>query len=220
MDHRFITSDTLFPLLHAADAPAILDMRMADDAATDPRRIPGARAVELAEIETGGPSQPTVCFCETGGKLSQLGAAILRDRGVDAVALRGGHLAWIAVRLPTTASDRLADRWVMPMDPSWAELGALWTLRRLIDREARVTAVERDWQGPAAQAWSARALPADAAALATLAGLTHPILDRLDGGPEAVLAGRLTRVASPDGALDLVDDWLAAPRDLTAGAAA
>lgn len=210
MADLFMTPVDLAAGLHHAAAPTIIDMRDDADAAADPRRIPGARAVQLADIETvDWPAGTVACCCQKGGKLSQLGAAILRARGVPAVALSGGHLDWVAGDLPLLQAAPIVARWVIPSDPNWSELAALWVLVRLVDRSAPVMAVTRDWLSPAAQAWSARAVPPTAEDMAEAAALSHPALSRLAGGPEGLLSGRLCRVSSPQEALDLIDDWLA-----------
>ena len=209
MAQPFTHPDDLSAILHRADAPAILDMRDAEDAAADPRRIPGAVPVELAALEARDwPAVPTICTCQKGGKLSQLGAGILRARGVPATSMPGGHLAWVARGLPLRSAAPLAGRWVMPPDPGWDDLCALWVLRRLVDRSAPVMAVERDWLARAAESWPAEPLPGTPAAMAATADLDHPALAHLAGGPERLLAGRLARVDAPEAALDLIDDWL------------
>ncbi|MCK0165995.1 hypothetical protein MWU52_00370 [Jannaschia sp. S6380] len=212
MAHHSITPVDLAARLHRIDAPRILDMRDDDDAASDPRRMPGACPIQLAELERMPiPAGPVICTCQKGGKLSQLGAAILRARGEVGRYLAGGHLAWVAGDLPLCDAGRPAARWVVPCDPGWDELCALWVLRRLVDRDAPAMPVERDWRDAAAETWDARPLPATPAEMATLAGLDHPILPRLAGGPARLVAGRLARGGDPVDALDLVDDWVAAP---------
>ncbi|CTQ50160.1 hypothetical protein [Jannaschia donghaensis] len=210
MAHLFITPHALAACLHKADAPQIIDLCDAEDAAADARRIPGAIPLALADLERSDLAAGSfVCICQKGGKLSQLGAAILRDRGATASALFGGHLAWVADDLPLTSADALAARWVMPTDPDWAELAALWVLRRLIDRRVPVMPVTRDWLDKAAEVWGARVVPSNVGHLTRLANLTFPIPPHLTDGPDRMVAGRLTHVTSPVQALDLVDDWLA-----------
>jgi hypothetical protein len=62
----------------------------------------------------------------------------------------------------------------------------------------------------AATAWPATCLPTTSDALARDVGLSHPLLSRLTGGPDRMVAGRLAKVVDPVGALDLIDDWIAA----------
>ncbi|MEM9795649.1 MAG: rhodanese-like domain-containing protein [Pseudomonadota bacterium] len=218
MDHAFTSPDHLAAMLHRPDAPAILDLRTPQDAATDPTRLPAARRATLAHLtERPIPDGPAVVYCQKGGKISQLGAALLRRQGVMATALTGGHLAWAAKGLPVQSLDPIADRWVMRLDPDWAELATLWTLRRLVDPDVPVLPVARDQRDAAATVWAARRLPATPVALAEATGLTHPILSRLDApaAMDAFVRGRLARTGDPEAALDLIDDWLAA-RDVAA----
>ncbi|WP_298434117.1 hypothetical protein [uncultured Jannaschia sp.] len=209
-DHTTITPAALATILHAPDAPVLIDLRDDEDAAADPRRIPGARADTLAALEDGPlPAGPAVCTCQKGGKLSQIGAGLLRARGVAALSMTGGHLDWVAAGLPLMTARDLPARWIVAADAGWDELAALWVLRRLVDRRASVLPVTRDWLEPALAVRDAEPVPGTAAEMAALAGLDHPALAQLAGGPERILAGRLTRVVTPLDALDLVDDWLA-----------
>ncbi|SFJ51811.1 rhodanese-like domain-containing protein [Jannaschia pohangensis] len=210
MAHLSTSSKSLSAHLHLPDAPQILDLRDPADAAADPRRIPGARPTTLAELEASDiASGSFVCVCQKGGKFSQLAAAILRSTGASAQSMDGGHLAWIAADLPLVASGRLAEQWVLPTDPTWDELTSLWVLRRFIDRLAPVMPVTRDWLDQSADVWKARIVPNEPCDLASVAQLSHPLLDVLKGGSDRLIAGRLTRITTPLDALDLVDDWLA-----------
>lgn len=186
------------------DAPRVLDRRDPVDAAADPRSIPNAQAATLAALERGAPPVgPVVCTCRTGAMPGPL-AAIQRDRGVAARALRGGHVAWLA-------AGRIAARRAMAPDPRRDGLPPLSILRRLVDREATALPVENDWLAAAAAAATspAEAVPATPRAMAGRAGLSHPAVEGASGGPEALPVGRLARVASPEDALDRTDDWLA-----------
>lgn len=209
-DPFFIAPADLHPILHGRDAPVILDLRDAEDFASDPRLIPCAVLSTLEAIEAFRPTGPVICTCQKGGKLSQLAAAGLRARAFDARSLAGGHLDWCEAGLPLVSAAARRARWVMPLDPGWDGIAALWTLRRLVDRTVPVRAVERDWLPKAVEIWDAALLPSEPNALARDFGLAHPLLPRLSGGPDALVAGRLTRT-DPEGALDLVDDWLARP---------
>ncbi|MFO6463986.1 rhodanese-like domain-containing protein [Jannaschia sp. KMU-145] len=209
-NHTTITPAALAAILDAPDAPVLIDLRDDEDAAADPRRIPGARAGTLAALEDGPPPEgPVVCTCQKGGKLSQIGAGLLRARGVAARYLTDGHLAWVAAGLPLMTARALPDRWIVAADAGWDELAAFWVLRRLVDRHASVLPVTRDWVTPALTVRDATAVPATGRDMAEMAGLDHPAVAHLSGGPARLLAGRLARVASPLEALDLVDDWLA-----------
>ncbi|SDZ10434.1 Rhodanese-related sulfurtransferase [Jannaschia faecimaris] len=216
MAHLFTSPEILFPALTSPDAPAILDVRTEEDACADPTRLPTARRLTLAEIEEGaGPGGPCVVYCQKGGKISQLAAALLRARGKEACVLTGGHLAWIAANLSTVTLD-LPTRWVMSLDPTLSEVAALWLLRRLIDPSSQALAVARGQIEAACSTWQAEALPQDAETLAASLELSHPVVAQLifDNalGAERVLRGRLARTGNPEAALDLIDDLLAGAR--------
>ena len=201
-----IHAGTLAPRLHRPDAPDLLDLRLEADAAGS-TRLPGARRLSLAEVEAGAPVGPeAVVYCQKGGKISQIGAALLRARGIAARALVGGHLGWDG---PTVALEAPALRWVAPLDPAWAGVAAEWVLRRLIDRTARVVRVEADEVDAAAALWPARILPDDASGLAASVGLSHPVLPRLapTPGAERMLAGARALGRDP---LAVIDAWVAA----------
>ncbi|GIT90344.1 hypothetical protein JANAI62_01730 [Jannaschia pagri] len=140
-----------------------------------------------------------------------MAAGLLRTDGLDARTMRGGHLAWVAAGHPVCRVSLRKRRWVIPLDTNWAELASLWVLLRLLDRAAQVQAIERSWCAAAAEVWTASVLPATPGALAEAAGLEHPLVARLLGGPEELLAGRLARMSQPTAALDLIDDWIARP---------
>lgn len=170
--------------------------------------------LSLAEIEAGGGgTRAAVVYCQRGGKVSQLAAPMLRARGVPARILEGGHLRWLVEGFPTVPLDPLAARWVMPMDPDFAALCALGTVRRLIDPQVPVLPVARDQLEAACRVWDAAILPGRAGAVAARADLVHPVCDALDRATECsldrLLAGRLRRRSDPLAALDLVDDFIA-----------
>ncbi|WGH79088.1 chromate efflux transporter [Jannaschia ovalis] len=164
MARHFTDPHDLDAVLHMPDAPAILDLRTPEDAAADPTRLPAARRLSLAELERGaGPDGPVVVYCQKGGKISQLGAAMLRARGGTATALSGGHLAWCAAGRPVQALEGPGAAWVMPLAPDWPTLCALWVLRRLVDPDVRVLPVAADQCEAGAAVWGAERLPADLA---------------------------------------------------------
>lgn len=90
------------------DAPTLLDIRLAEDVAEDPVRLPGAIPVAYDDTDqqAGLASvHGAVVICHKGLKLSAGVTARLRGRGVPAWRLQGGHMAWTDTRLPTMASD-------------------------------------------------------------------------------------------------------------------
>lgn len=88
-----ISPAQLARLLATPDAPLILDVRLAEDAAKDPRVIPTARRVAHAEV-AAAMGQKVVVVCQRCKKLSEGAAALLRCQGAVAEVLEGGHAAW------------------------------------------------------------------------------------------------------------------------------
>jgi membrane protein DedA with SNARE-associated domain/rhodanese-related sulfurtransferase len=93
--------DELQQLIAAGEAPLVVDVRGATTQRIDLRRIPGAIAVPLAEIEAGSEAlprdRPIVLYCTCPNEAAAAKAArLLVDRGyVRARPLRGGLDAWI-----------------------------------------------------------------------------------------------------------------------------
>ncbi len=100
-------------LIGLPDAPAIIDVRTDEDAAADPRSIPGAarrdwrRASEWVREFAG---RRAVVLCRRGLKIGQGVAAIARHEGVEAETLEGGFEAWKAAGAPLLRTDRLPRR--------------------------------------------------------------------------------------------------------------
>ncbi|MEM8851594.1 MAG: rhodanese-like domain-containing protein [Pseudomonadota bacterium] len=205
-----ISPADLFACLHRPDAPAILDLRIAQDAAADPTKLPAARRLTLAQLADGqGPDGDVVVYCQKGGKISQLAAALLRGRGASARALTGGHIGWVAEELPVQPLGLPeAAIWVMRDDPDWAALCRLWILRRLVDPTARVLAIAQDQVTAGAKAIGGRLLGSGDDNLPEIAE-RWIALPEATPAHEILLRGRLARRGDPLAALDLVDDALA-----------
>ncbi len=97
-----ISVDALRDMLHRAEPVTILDVRSAADRAE--WRIPGSRHVDVYERLKAGDrtaldgldvpaDRPVVTVCGAG-VVSLTAADLLRERGVDAVSLRGGMRGW------------------------------------------------------------------------------------------------------------------------------
>jgi rhodanese-related sulfurtransferase len=137
-----ITPAQLARLIGTPDAPVVLDVRLKDDAAADPRRIP--TAIALSHEDAGDAAQRlagqrVVVTCQKGRKLSEGTAAILRLTGIAAESLEGGHLAWVEAGLPLTPVARLAatSLWVTRHRPKIDRIACPWLIRRFVDPAAR-----------------------------------------------------------------------------------
>jgi Fe-Mn family superoxide dismutase len=83
----------------------VIDARLANDAATVPVRLRGARRAPPDMVEAMAASLPrgakALVYCAWGFEIGGDCAARLRERGIDAVAIAGGIGAWRADGLPT-----------------------------------------------------------------------------------------------------------------------
>ena len=94
-----ITVSQLSRRIGLPDSPAIVDVRVDEDFAADPRLIPGSRRRHAQSVEDWAPAyagRHVVVACQKGKKLSQGTAAWLRHLGHSAESLEGGNLAWAA----------------------------------------------------------------------------------------------------------------------------
>lgn len=142
-----ITPVQLSRLIGAPDAPALLDVRLAENFDDDPRLLPGASRAAFDAMERQAPGlagRKVVVVCQRGRKLSQGAAATLRLCGVAAECLEGGHVAWREAGLPLVDTRALppADAggrtlWVTRHRPKIDRIACPWLIRRFVDRRAR-----------------------------------------------------------------------------------
>jgi rhodanese-related sulfurtransferase len=141
-----ISSDKLSRLIGTANAPALIDVRIDEDFAADPRLIPGAMRRSHHNIQDWAASlagQSVVVICRKGEKLSEGAAAWLRHQGVAAETLEGGQLGWKAAELPTVPADKVPKRdargrtvWVTRSRPKIDRIACPWLIRRFVDPSA------------------------------------------------------------------------------------
>jgi rhodanese-related sulfurtransferase len=141
-----ITPAQLSRLVGLPGAPTIVDVRIPDDLALDPRILPGAdhrshKTVSTWASEYAG--RRVVVVCQRGEKLSEGVAAWLRHEGIAAENLAGGFEAWrdaggllaSAARLPPRdAAGRTL--WVTRARPKVDRIACPWLIRRFIDPKA------------------------------------------------------------------------------------
>jgi rhodanese-related sulfurtransferase len=191
----------LFRLIPRPDAPVLLDLRTAEDAAADPRRIPAARprdAIEAGRWAREYAGRDVVAICQRGRKLSQGAASLLRLAGARARVLEGGHAAWREAGLPLVPDAGLPPRdaegatlWVTRARPKVDRIACPWLIRRFIDPSARFLFVpaedvplvaERFGATPfdiAGVPWSHEGERCTFDVMIDRLGLAHPALDRL-----------------------------------------
>jgi len=141
-----ISPEKLSRLVGTANAPALVDVRVDEDFAADPRLIPGAvrrSHVDVQDWATRLTGQSVVVICNKGLKLSEGTAALLRCISVEAEVLEGGHLGWTAAELPVVPADKIPKRdgrgrtvWVTRSRPKIDRIACPWLIRRFIDPAA------------------------------------------------------------------------------------
>ncbi len=141
-----ITPSQLSRLVGLPDAPVIIDGRIDDDHARDPRTLPGAirkhlKATSAWAHEFAG--RRVAVVCQRGEKLSQGAAAWLRHEGVQAESLDGGFEAWVAAGGPLVRPEMVPPRddkgrtvWVTRARPKVDRIACPWLIRRFVDPAA------------------------------------------------------------------------------------
>jgi len=132
-----ITQIQLMRLLGTPDAPTVLDVRLPEDVARDPRVIPTSLRVPHDQIPPL--TARTVVVCAMGRKLSEGVAALLRCQNTPAEVLEGGAVAWGQAGLPMTPIAHLApgSLWVTRHRPKIDRIACPWLIRRFVDPNAR-----------------------------------------------------------------------------------
>lgn len=141
-----ITVQQLSRLIGLPGAPALVDLRLEDDFALDPRLIPGSRRRSHRDSDAWGAAyagHKVVVICHQGHKLSQGVAALLRHQGVAAETLEGGFEAWAESGHLAIDPDKLPKRgpkggslWVTRARPKIDRIACPWLIRRFVDPEA------------------------------------------------------------------------------------
>ena len=137
-----ITPAQLMRLIGTPDAPQIVDVRVAEDLAEDPRLIPGSFVRPHDRFDPAPArliGQHVVVVCQRGRKLSEGVAALLRMQGISAEVLEGGSLAWAAANLPMVPMSALpaTNLWVTRARPKIDRIACPWLIRRFVDPTAR-----------------------------------------------------------------------------------
>ena len=141
-----ITPEKLARLIGTAYTPVLIDVRIDEDFAADPRLIPGSvrrSHVNVGEWASSVAGQSAIIICQQGHKLSEGTAAWLRHLGVAAESLDGGFLGWEKAKLPLVPVSRLPQRdpngrtvWVTRSRPKIDRIACPWLIRRFVDPRA------------------------------------------------------------------------------------
>ncbi len=141
-----ITVKQLSKLIGTPECPTLIDVRIEEDIALDPNRLPGAVRKSHSHVLDWAPAflgQSTVVYCQKGKKISQGVRAILQHLGVRSETLAGGHFAWRDAgeplipdtALPLTLADK-PSRWVTRHRPKIDRIACPWLIRRFVDSQA------------------------------------------------------------------------------------
>ena len=141
-----ITVQQLSRRIGLPDAPAIVDVRIDEEFADDPRLVPASRRRDFRAVADWAPEyvgRPVVVSCHRGKKLSQGTAAWLRHEGIAAESLEGGHEAWATADQPLVREASLPPRdakgrtvWVTRARPKIDRIACPWLIRRFVDPDA------------------------------------------------------------------------------------
>jgi rhodanese-related sulfurtransferase len=143
MSYTTISPDRLSRLIGTPNAPTLVDVRIDEDFAADPRLIPSAVRRSHRDVQDWGSGlseQSVVVICQKGQKLSEGTAAWLRHGNIPAEVLEGGQAAWNEAELPTLPADKIPKRdgsgctvWVTRERPKIDRIACPWLIRRFVD---------------------------------------------------------------------------------------
>ncbi|HYF09300.1 MAG TPA: sulfurtransferase/chromate resistance protein [Acetobacteraceae bacterium] len=160
-----ITPQQLARLVGLPDAPVLLDVRIPDDVAADPRRLPASISRPYAAVTDWAgelKGRRAVVICQRGLKLSEGVSAWLRHEGVVAETLEGGFAAWSAAGLPLLRAEAVPPRnaqgrtvWVTRARPKVDRIACPWLIRRFVDPGAAFLFVAASEVVPVAERFGA-----------------------------------------------------------------
>ncbi len=143
----------MMKIVGLSDCPTIIDLRIDEDFALDPRLIPGAIRHDFRQIVNWAPlytNVPTIIYCQKGQKISQGSRAYLNQLGQQSEVLEGGWVNWIesdglaineaAIPARNTQGQSM---WVTRSRPKIDRIACPWLIRRFIDPRAIFLYVDR-----------------------------------------------------------------------------
>jgi len=143
---KHISAAELGRLIGTPDCPALIDVRLTEDRAQDPRILPASVIRPFDGVDDWAGEfvgRKAVIICQRGLKLSQGVAAWLRHAGIDAETLEGGFEAWRDKDGMLVRTDHLPalglgkpTLWVTRARPKIDRIACPWLIRRFIDPDA------------------------------------------------------------------------------------
>jgi rhodanese-related sulfurtransferase len=141
-----ISVEQLARFVGTPKCPALVDVRIEEDFAADPRLLPGSMRRSHADVRQWAQefrARAVVVICQRGEKLSHGAAAWLRLEGASAETLEGGLEAWRSAGLPLVPETKLPTRdgqgrtlWVTRERPKIDRIACPWLIRRFVDPAA------------------------------------------------------------------------------------
>jgi rhodanese-related sulfurtransferase len=141
-----ITVSQLARLVGLPHTPTLVDVRLDDDVAADPRLLPGASRRPFQKVSAWSrdyAGKTVIVICQKGLKLSQGVVAWMRHDGIDAQTLEGGFEAWRKAGELLVRTDKLPPRddagrtvWVTRARPKVDRIACPWLIKRFIDPAA------------------------------------------------------------------------------------
>ncbi|NWG24506.1 MAG: chromate resistance protein [Pseudorhodoplanes sp.] len=149
----FVSPHDLWRRIGTAEAPLLIDVRRREIYESSDIVLPASVWRDPLDAESWmaglDRSLTYAIACKAGHELSQMTAARLRQQGVSASVLEGGHAGWAEAGLPLVskaARDRLAPQppslWVTRRRPKIDRVACPWLIRRFIDPQARILFVD------------------------------------------------------------------------------
>jgi rhodanese-related sulfurtransferase len=148
-----ISIDELKSRLGTPAAPRLVDVRRRTAYDEDTATLAAARWRDHTQVDawaTALPAgAPVVVACAHGAGISQLAAAVLRRRGIDARALASGVEGWrkaggaMMLKAPLASrGEGHPSRWVTRVRPKIDRIACPWLISRFVDPEAEFYFVE------------------------------------------------------------------------------
>jgi rhodanese-related sulfurtransferase len=141
-----ISAEKLNRLIGTPNCPSLIDVRADDDWAAAPLLIPGSVRRPHGDLSAWAAEyagRPAVVIGQSGAKISQGVAALLRHTGVAAEVLEGGFKEWHRASLPLVTAARMPPPdgqgrtvWVTRFRPKVDRIACPWLIRRFVDPRA------------------------------------------------------------------------------------